>query len=160
MIKHLRRKIKTKQAAKNAPKTISLKTLHTGQQKILNHPARFKIAACGRRWGKTELGLTIILMQALEYNHRCWWLAPTKKMTDQIWRNLVSSVKDLAGAKISASERRIDLPYGGVIVVHSIWLPNNLRGDGLDFVVLDEAAFIHPEAWNGARFTGSPIAFP
>jgi len=46
-----------------------------------------------------------------------------------------------------------------VIAVHSIWLPNNLRGDGLDFVVLDEAAFIHPEAWDAVRFTGSPIAF-
>ena len=115
--------------------------------KIFQHPARFKIAACGRRWGKTELGKTAILYHAIESNHRCWWLAPTKQMTDQIWRDLKNSLKNLPGLKISESERRIDLPNGGMIAVRSAWNPDNLRGEGLDFVVLDEAAFMNPRAW-------------
>ena len=115
---------------------------------ILNHPARFKIAACGRRWGKTELGKIAILYHALEHNHRCWWLAPTKLMTGQVWRDLKNSLNHLPGVKVSETERRIDLPNGGMIAVRSAYNPDNLRGEGLDFAVLDEAAFIDPRAWS------------
>ena len=127
--------------------TLTLDPLHHNQLTILQHPARFKIAACGRRWGKTQLGKTAILVHALQNNHRCWWLAPTKAMTDQVWRDLKNTLNFIAGVKISETERRIDLPNGGMIAVRSAYKPDNLRGDGLDFVVLDEAAYINPRAW-------------
>ena len=38
--------------------------LHLGQAQVLDHPARFKVVACGRRWGKTELGKTTLLRAA------------------------------------------------------------------------------------------------
>ena len=148
MIKLLRHRNRTAQFASNSAPIVELNPCHPGQQKILNHPARFKIAACGRRWGKTVLGKTAILMQALQQNRRCWWLAPTKAMTDQIWRDLKNSLIHLPGVKTSETERRIDLPNGGMIAVRSAYNPDSLRGEGLDFVVLDEAAFINPRAWN------------
>ena len=123
-------------------------TLQPGQLEILRHPARFKLAACGRRWGKTEVGKAAILTHAIHHGHRCWWLAPTKAIANQVWRDLKDAVKDIADVEISNTERRIDLPNGGSIALRSAWRPDNLRGEGLDFVVLDEAAFIKPRAWD------------
>lgn len=148
LIKLLRHKTRTRQFASNSPPVLQLTTPHPGQLKILDHPARFKIAACGRRWGKTELGKTAIIRHALEHNHRCWWLAPTKMMASQTWRELKNSLIHLPGLKLSETERRIDLPNGGMIAVRSAFSPDNLRGQGLDFAVLDEAAFMNPRAWN------------
>ena len=131
----------------NSTTTIKLKYPHPGQAQVMDNPARFKVVACGRRWGKTELGITSILIAAIGQNKRCWWLAPTRKMASQVWRDLKRAAKPLKRKQISESERRIDLPGGGMIAVHSAWYPDNLRGEGLDFVVLDEAAFMHPQLW-------------
>ena len=68
-------------------------------------------------------------------------------MASQTWRDLKLRLRHLRGVKISETERRIDLPKGGVIAVRSAHHPDNLRGDGLDFAVLDEAAFIDPRTW-------------
>jgi len=113
----------------------------------MNSPARFKVVACGRRWGKTALGMNLILHSALVEKKRCWWLTPTHQMSAQVWRDLKNSIKPLNGSKISQSERRIDLPGGGMIAVRSAFHPDNLRGEGLDLVVLDEAAFMPPQIW-------------
>ncbi len=48
---------------------------------------------------------------------------------------------------ISESERRIEFPGGGVIEIRSTHNPDYLRGAGLDFAVLDEAAFMEPAVW-------------
>ena len=127
--------------------TIRLKHFHPGQTQVMADPARFKVVACGRRWGKTELGIQSILYAALAQKKRCWWVAPTHRMASQVWRALRSMLRPVNGTEINASERRIDLPNGGMIEVCSAWAHNNLRGEGLDFAVLDEAAFMNPEFW-------------
>ena len=128
--------------------TVDFTTPHPGQKKILNHPARFKVIACGRRWGKSELGLIALKTAAHLEHKRCWWIAPTYQMASQIWRDLKSSVKHLRGVAIKQSERRIDLPKGGMIAVRSAHHPDNLRGEGLDLAVLDEAAFMERRVWS------------
>lgn len=122
--------------------TVPLKRFHPGQAQVRDLTARFKIVACGRRWGKTELGKTILLLAALEEGKRCWWLAPTYLMASEVWRDLKASLRQLHGLAISESERRIDLPGGGMIAVRSTHNPDNLRGEGLDLAVLDEAAYM------------------
>ena len=47
----------------------------------------------------------------------------------------------------SDTERRIDTPGGGMIAVRSTHYPDNLRGEGLDLAVLDEAAYMEPRVW-------------
>ncbi len=49
--------------------------------------------------------------------------------------------------QISETERRIDLPGGGSLAIRSAHYPDTLRGAGLDFAVLDEAAFMEPMVW-------------
>ena len=65
----------------------------------MKHPARFKVVACGRRWGKTELGKTVLLLNSVRDEKRGWWLAPTYQMASQVWRDLKSSVKEIDGRR-------------------------------------------------------------
>ena len=121
---------------------------HPGQAMVLGSPARFKVVACGRRWGKTELGKMALLQAALHHGKRTWWLAPTYMMASQVWRDLKASARGLAGSRISESERRIDHAGGGMIAARSAHEPDSLRGEGLDLAVLDEAAFMEARVWH------------
>lgn len=119
---------------------------HPAQHEVLASPARFRVVICGRRFGKTEIGKREILQAAVN-GKACWWLAPTYQMTAHVWRDLRAAVRHLPTVTLSQSHRRIDFPGGGWLEVHSAHTPNHLRGAGLDFVVLDEAAFMQPEVW-------------
>lgn len=121
--------------------------LHRGQALVRDDPARFKVVACGRRWGKTELGKMALLETAIKGRKRAWWLAPTVLMASQVWRDLKATVRQLPGIAISESERRIDIGGEGMIAVRSAHHPDNLRGEGLDLAVLDEAAYMTPDLW-------------
>lgn len=58
-------------------------------------------------------------------------------------------MKNATGITISASQQRIDFQRtGGSIEIRSTHYPDNLRGVGLDFAVLDEAAYMHPDVWS------------
>lgn len=140
---------------------------HVNQRIILDSPARFRVAACGRRFGKTEVGKIAISLKALA-GEPCWWVAPTYKTAMDVWRDLRATFRPMYMAEVIASEHTILLPHGGMIAVRSVHEYQNLRGKGLGFVVLDEAAFMHPDVWpevirpmllerrGGALFLSSP----
>ena len=119
---------------------------HRGQTPILKASVRFTVAACGRRFGKTEIGKYIIREKAIT-GAKCWWLAPTYLMASQVWRDLKTDLGKVTRRQISEVERRIDFPGGGMIAIRSTHYPDSLRGAGLDFAVLDEAAFMEPTIW-------------
>lgn len=106
------------------------------------------MVACGRRFGKTELAKVAILEKALSCLD-CWWVTPTYRMAGHVWRDLRRACrrfgKDVA---IHNDEKRIEFALGGSISIRSAHQPDNLRGAGLDYVVLDEAAFMAPEVWS------------
>ena len=141
---------------------------HLNQRRIIDSQARFRVAACGRRFGKTEVGKHEIIPRALR-GARCWWTAPTYRMTSDVWRDIKATLRPLLQCKIAESERTIYFPGGGYIATRSTHDRHNLRGTGLDFVVLDEAAFMHPHIWvqiirpmlvttlGGALFLSSPF---
>ena len=132
----------------NRSTTVQCMMPHPGQMDILNSPARFKVLACGRRWGKSELGIIQILHEAHLQHKHCWWIAPSYQMADDIWRQLVDSLNHLKDIKINQSRRRIDLPKGGSIAIRSAHNPDKLRGAGIDFAVLDEAAWMPAHIWH------------
>jgi len=128
-------------------KTLNLVSPHDNQKQVLKSKSRFRVVACGRRWGKTELGKRAIIRSAWKKDLACWWLAPTYGMASQVWRELKLAARTIKGVQITEHERRIDFPGGGWLAIHSTHNPDRLRGAGLDFVVLDEAAFMHPSVW-------------
>ena len=122
---------------------------HPSQQRILNHPARFKVLVCGRRWGKTVLGVCACVLTAAK-GGRTWWVAPTFPIAQEGWRMSLRVCRDLPGVQILESERLINFPGGGSLQVKSTSHPESLRGVGLDGLVLDEAAFVNEDAWTEA----------
>lgn len=128
---------------------IELPSLHPGQVDIWNDPARFKVVCCGRRWGKTHLGVLMCTFAALN-GGRAWWVGPSYPVAGIGWRLLKWLVISVPGVEVREVERTINFPGGGVVVVKSADRPDSLRGEGLDVCVLDEAADIKPEAWHEA----------
>ena len=125
---------------------IKLPSFHPRQHEVALSPARFRVAACGRRWGKTRLGSAICLKTAAD-GGRAWWVAPTYKVSEVGWRLIRRMALQIPGATIQKSDRLVSLPGGGEIQVRSADNPDSLRGEGLDFVVMDECAFIAEDAW-------------
>ena len=121
---------------------------HQGQAEVHQNPARFKVLAAGRRWGKTRLGVNECLDIAAQ-GGRAWWVAPSYKTSEVGWRPL-KRIGNKIGAEVRKVDRTINLPGGGSVQVRSADDPDSLRGEGLDFVVLDENAFMKEEAWTEA----------
>jgi hypothetical protein len=128
------------------PITIRMPPLHPNQQLIRDHPARFKIVSAGRRFGKTNLGAVLCLSAALR-GGRAWWVAPTYKTAKIGWRLIQHLCKQIPGAVPRLSDLSINFPSGGYLQVHTAQNPDTLRGEGLDYVVLDEAAFMLETVW-------------
>src|SRR6266540_5570329 len=125
--------------------TITLPPLHKSQNLIAQHPARFRIVCAGRRWGKSRLAAMLSLKTALERAGRVWWVAPSFPQSSAAWRELKALAHQIPGKVIREDMRRIVLPGDGEITVKSADAPDALRGEGLDLVVLDEAAYIQAE---------------
>lgn len=122
---------------------------HPGQLAVHQDPARFKVLAAGRRWGKTRLGVNECLDVASQ-GGRAWWVSPNYKMSEVGWRPIRNIAGRLPGVEIKLADRLVIFPGGGLVSVRSADAPDSLRGEGLDFIVLDEAAYIQREAWQEA----------
>ena len=126
--------------------TLELPKLHKGQRAIFDDPHRFKAVSAGRRFGKTKLGALMCFAVAAQRG-RAWWVAPTFGIAQIGWRMMRQLAAQVPGVTIRESERMITLPTGGTVQIKSADNPDSLRGEGLDFVVLDECAFLKPETW-------------
>jgi len=124
---------------------VKLPQLHEGQTDVAISNARFKVLAAGRRWGKTRLGVWLCLEQAWK-GGRSWWIAPTYSMALEGWKDL-RNIGVEYGTIIKESEKTIITPLGGMVSIKSADNPDRLRGAGLDFVVLDECAFMKENTW-------------
>lgn len=119
---------------------------HPGQRVVHDCPARFRVLDAGRRWGKTRLGVMECL-DAANSGGTAWWVSPTYKMSEVGWRPLRRMASRIPGVSVSLAERRVEFPNGGSVTVRSSDNPNSLRGEGLDFLVMDECAFVAEDAW-------------
>lgn len=128
---------------------MQLPAIHSGQQVILASEARFRVLACGRRWGKTRLGALLCLEMALRRG-RAWWVAPSYKMAFVGWRLVTQLAGQIPGTEIRKQDQLVMMPGGGSVQIRSADNPQSLRGEGLDFLVMDECAFIPEEAWTEA----------
>ena len=126
-----------------------LPSLHPAQKKVAESDARWKILCAGRRFGKTRLGVQLCIQTALA-GGRAWWVAPTFSIARVGWRALESAAMSFPKEiepKISIANMEVLFPNGGFIACKSADNPQRLRGEGLDFIVIDEAAFVKPEVW-------------
>ena len=134
--------------------TVTLPRPLPHQLSALFSPARYKVLVCGRRWGKTALGLIATVSghgpqrsrRGAVQGARVWWVAPDYPTASEIWRDLRRACRSAGGDK-SEVERRVELPTGGSVTVKSAHDPGSLVAVGLDGLVLDEAARLDERAW-------------
>lgn len=119
---------------------------HQAQNIILRSPYRFQVVAAGRRFGKTELGKWIGL-QAAQQGGNCWWLTPTYRTAWYVWQELKQTTRPYKQIKVNEADRTLIFSNGGTLMIRSTHSPDHLRGAGLDYVILDEAAFMDAIVW-------------
>lgn len=129
--------------------TVQLPKLSRPQADVLFDSHRYRVVAACRRWGKTYLGVVACLDAAID-GKAAWWVAPSYPIAEIGWREIRGLVRQIPGHKFEEVDRIARLPGGGWIQVKSALDPDSLRGEGLDLVVLDEAAFMAEEAWMAA----------
>ena len=119
---------------------VRMPPLHRKQDEIRRSPARFKVLSCGRRFGKTMLAAVVAISCAIS-GGAVWWIGPTAREAGIGWRAMRGLSEQIPGVKIARAAKTITFPGGGWIAVLSAE-SMTLRGEGLDLVVIDEAAFL------------------
>lgn len=119
------------------------------QQVISDCTARWRVAVCGRRFGKSFLAINEIAKFARFPNRNVWYVAPTYRMTKQIILDpLKAELQRVRWVKkINESDLTITLVNGSKISLRSADNPDSLRGSSLDAVIMDEFAFIKEKVW-------------
>jgi hypothetical protein len=129
--------------------------LSPAQQEIASSPRRFRVAICGRRFGKTYLATRELCRFAREPFRRVWAVAPTRLQAKGLfWEPLKNRLGDLRWIKkINESELSITLRNGSIIELRSADAYDRMRGYSVDFMVLDEFADQDPDVWTVTRPT-------
>ena len=124
-------------------------TLKPKASAVFADPARFVVATCGRRFGKSYLSVAKALHTALEKPRaNVLMLAPTHEMVRAtLWRTLTDLVPDTWVTKRLDSTLELHLLNGSRIECKSGDRPDRLRGRSLDLACLDEAAYLQRELW-------------
>ena len=144
-------------------------TLHDAQMEIFTSPKRFKIASCGRRFGKSYLAAWVLIINALKSDSKdVFYVAPTfQQAKDILWSILKSIGKDVIKAA-HENTATLTLINDRKIYLKGSDRPDTLRGVGLAYVVMDEYASRKQEVWEmilrptladikgGALFIGTP----
>lgn len=133
--------------------TIQPPQLHVGQQIILDNPARFKVATCGRRFGKTVIGTYWLAGSpgSAVDGFPVAYFAPTYKLLLDVWATLKYMLKPLI-KRANQTEMRIDLVTGGKIDFWTLEDKDAGRGRKYARIVIDEAAHARylNEVWERA----------
>lgn len=156
-------------------------SLHEKQHEIYIDPHRFRVVAAGRRFGKSFLAAVLLLVEAARLTktrsdgvevdltlEEVYYVGPTFDQSKKImWPVLCELGKELIANK-QEMMGVITLINGRRISIKGSDRPDNLRGTGLSFVVMDEYAFMREEVWEliiepqlmraegGALFIGTP----
>lgn len=99
---------------------------------------RFNVVDCGRRWGKTVLGINRLIPPALE-GFPVGWFAPSYKYLIEAWRDFHRVLEPVI-LRSDKTERRIELVTGGVVEFWSLQDEDAGRSRKYRRVAIDEAA--------------------
>jgi predicted phage terminase large subunit-like protein len=114
------------------------------QIEVWQDKSRFKVIAAGRRCGKSNLAIKMLLAKALEApeGSAVVYVAPTLGQARQIaWDALLTQGRSVI-KQAHVNQMDITLVTGRKIHIRSGENPDTLRGLKLYFAVIDEAAFV------------------
>lgn len=127
------------------------------QSTIALTKARFKVVVAGRRFGKSYLAYAEMFKRAISREatekggFNIWYVANTADNARRImWKVFLMSDKYVPRAYVKkTNEQRMEITFknGSTISVFSGEEPDSLRGSSIDFLVMDECAFVKEAAW-------------
>ncbi|MBK7878813.1 MAG: hypothetical protein IPJ77_24400 [Planctomycetes bacterium] len=129
---------------------------HAGQLAVHLSKAPRRVLASGVRWGKTLCAAMEALAAALEPRERSigWVVAPTYDLSERVFSQVVITAASHLRHRIVSlkeHEHRIVLRNmgGGLSEIRgkSADNPVSLLGEGLDFLIIDEASRLKPAIW-------------
>ena len=136
---------------------------HKGQLRLHNPPqgefdleknpegARFVVACCGRRWGKSHSAAKEAEIVLTKPDKHVWIVAPNYGTSEKIFRIIWDDMiikQNLPTVRKSLKEQFIQFEWGSFVAGKSAEHPDSLIGEGLDLCILDEAAKINRKVWD------------
>lgn len=134
-------------------------TFHAGQVEILRNARRFNTVACGRRFGKTAMGIALTALgwpgnlKGLLSGYDVAWFAANYKYLDEAWRTAKSAYSGQGlVSRADAQQHRMEMVTGGALDFWTLEDEDAGRGRKYGLVVVDEAGIAKrlESAWQGA----------
>ena len=129
---------------------------HKSQRHVIDSliasDAKYHIACISRQWGKTIMAQNMLLYWAInEPNSVILWVSPVYAQSNRVQKELVRAI-GLSGIikQNNYSSNELTLQNGSQIYFRSAERYDNIRGFTCDYGVIDEAAFIHNDAFREA----------
>jgi hypothetical protein len=129
---------------------------HPDQVRVHRSTAKRRLMACGVRFGKSTCAAMEALAALLEpgTDVRGWVVAPTYELANQIFRRTAAAVQAHLKHRLLEldlrEQRLVVLNFGGgrsELRAKSADNAVSLLGEGLDFLIVDEAARLRREIW-------------
>jgi phage FluMu gp28-like protein len=115
-------------------------------QGLANEGYLFDTVCAGRQTGKTMLGMNQAIKWALENeNSTIMWVSPTSSQTHKVYKNILKSITDapfIQSYKGTMGDIEIKFTNGSIIKFKSSMAEDNLRGETVNYMIIDEAAFV------------------
>lgn len=130
---------------------LDIPALYPLQQEIFDSPATRKVICAGRRAGKTIMAAELAVYSLLD-GKQVLLSSTSQDQADVFWEFVITWLQPLIANKTAYKNevRRILKYNGGRIQVKTGSNPHALRSRGVDLLVLDECAYLEPDAWRKA----------
>lgn len=123
---------------------IVLPTLHEAQREVERSSARYKVLACGRRWGKSKYFIRQMAQTALD-GKLYGYFAPDYKKQMDVFREASNRLSP-AASRIRGDEKTIELVTGGRIEFWTMGDRDAGRSRRYHRVGIDEMGLV-PDSW-------------
>lgn len=120
--------------------TVYRQPLHPAQQAIVDHPARFKVVDCGRRFGKTVLA-EYWLIDGMLNREPVAYAAPIYAQVEVAWRAIKETLLPVITYS-NETKKRMVIQGGGSLDMWSLESADSIRSNHYARIVIDEAAFV------------------
>lgn len=115
-----------------------------------NPEIKYVVGCFGRQAGKSFTAMNLLLKWMLEDNDSIgMWVSPVYQQAKKVFNELNEIIGGVGLTKVvNRSELTITFINGSVLYFRSGEREDSLRGYTLDYLVIDEAAFIKDDVWN------------
>lgn len=130
---------------------------HDKQWLYHDSKARFRVAVCGRRFGKSTMAAVDAMEMLLTPDTRGWIVGPTYDLGEKEFRvmwdyllrkqGLGTDKRIKRAYSVKQGNMYIEMPWNSRVDVRSSDHPETLVGERLDWVIVSEAAKQRKETW-------------